>query len=162
MSLTSTMCPSVPFERRYMLRCSSFQLRRALAISELLALLIRIPLSRRQASTFDGRAKSFVLEKQRGVVGAQVSPLEIQAAIHEHRLARYVARQVRQEEQDGTCLLIRVGTPSHGNGLAIALHIFIDVGACAGCDGCPGGDSIDANVIQRQLDSQCTGNSNNG
>ena len=61
----------------------------------------------------DRCAEGFVLEEQRGVVGAEMSPFEVEAAVDQQGLAGDVARQVGQQEQDRAGLLLRRAAPSH-------------------------------------------------
>src|SRR5579859_2260351 len=108
-------------------------------------------------SALDGRAEILVLQEQGGVVGAQMSPFEVEAAVDENGLAGDVARQIRQEEKDGAGLLIGPRAPPHRNGAAVALRILVDVGAGSRGDGGPGRDRVHADVVERELDRQGAG-----
>src|SRR5689334_25063625 len=77
----------------------------------------------------DGAAEVLVLEEQRGVVGTEVTPPQVQPTVDEQGLSGDVARQVRQQKQDGARLLLGSPTPTHRDGLAIAIGILVGVGA---------------------------------
>src|SRR5882757_6853785 len=88
-----------------------------------------ISVMRSPSEPTDAAAEGFVFQKQRGVVGAEVSPLEVQSAIDEQGLARDVTRQVGEQEQDDAGLLLWSATPTHRNGCAVAVGIGVGIGA---------------------------------
>src|ERR1700758_1480906 len=75
------------------------------------------------------RAKGFVFEKQRGVVGTQMAPFEVEPTVDQQRLAGDVARQVGEQEKDGAGLFPGPPAPTHRDRLPIPVLVLVDVGA---------------------------------
>src|SRR6516165_2873334 len=77
----------------------------------------------------DSRAEGFVFEKQRGVIGAEMAPFEVEPTVDEQRLAGDVAGQLREQEKDGAGLFLGPPAPAHRDRLPIPIRVLIDVGA---------------------------------
>src|SRR6185312_16270205 len=69
----------------------------------------------------------FVLQKKRGVVGAEVAPFEVEPAVDKQRLSGDISRQIRQQEQNGSRLLLGPPAPPNRDSLAITVWVVVDM-----------------------------------
>src|SRR5689334_22914670 len=106
------------------------------------------------ASAQDRRAEVLVLQEDGGVVTSEVSPLQVESAVDQDCLTRDVTRQIRQQEDDGAGLLIRMSAAPHGDGTAVPLRIILDISPCAWSHSGSGGDCVDTDFVERELNTQ--------